>query len=406
MLDERLQRVGGVPLLVGLFVVYVATASMTVWQSVDTVDAAAGAHRMAVAGGPWVEDVAGVHFVRPGPDGHEVVDRLPLTMIPAVPAYLVHRAFGGGRATSVLDLAYWPAGITAGLLMTGAAAAMAALLADLGRHRARVSAGLFALGTGAWSVAADGMWSHTTAVPALVVGMVGLQRDRPWVAGLGFGLAVASRPHLAVVAAAGGLAWAWQRWRLEPATGERLRILSGLAVVGVLSLLGVAVLMLWNAVTSPDGSAQVLSGVYGNRGDALGAVGDAAVRDHLGNIALLLVSPIRGLLPYTPIALFVVPGLRSAWGQSSPWLRAAAVGGVAYIVLQGLVNAYTGGDAFFGNRLALEALAVWWPLLAVAGWVEWDRRPARRGPLVVAAGLSVCMHALGATVFHLGPPNL
>ena len=172
--------------------------------------------------------------------------------------------------------------------------------------------------------------------------------------------------------------------------------------VGVLSLAGVVFVMGWNQVTSPDGVPRLLTGIYTRRIDALEAVAGSTLLDDLGNVVLLLVSPLRGLLPYTPIALVVLPGVRRAVTDAPAWLRGVAVGGVGYVVVQGLVNSYTGGDAFFGARLALEALVVWWPLLVRAGWRAWDERPARRSLLVAAAAISVGLHALGATVFHLG----
>ena len=405
MPEVGLRRLHGGVLLCLLTLVYLVTATTSVWQSFDTMSSAAGAHAMAHHGGPWVEDIDEVFFTRPGPDGHTVVDRLPMTMLPAVPAYGVHRVLGGDVATSVLDLSYVPAAVTAALLMVLAAAGMfRLLLPEFGRERALVSAGIFALGTGAWSVAADAMWTHTAAMPALVLAMLGLARGRPVVAGLGFALAVATRPHLAVVAAAGGLAWAWQTWsRAEPSDrSERRRAVGGLVVIGVLSLAGVVFVMGWNQVTSPDGVPRLLTGIYTRRIDALEAVAGSTLLDDLGNVVLLLVSPLRGLLPYTPIALVVLPGVRRPVTDAPAWLRGVAVGGVGYVVVQGLVNSYTGGDAFFGARLALEALVVWWPLLVRAGWRAWDERPARRSLLVAAAAISVGLHALGATVFHLG----
>ncbi len=405
MPEFDLRRIHGGVLLGILMLVYVSTASFTVWQIWDTASSAAGAHAIAYRGGPWVEDIAEVEFTRPGPDGHVVVDRLPMSMLPAVPAYLVERALGRPAATSIVDLSYVPAAVTASLLMVLAAAGMfRLLLADLGRNRALVSAGLFAVGTGAWSVAADAMWTHTVAMPALILAMLGLARGRPVVAGAGFALAVATRPHLAVIAAAGGLAWAWQAWASADRAdvAARRRAIVGLLVIGGLSLTGVAFLMGWNRLTTPDGTAQVLSGVYTGRADALESLGGWSLLDDLGNISLLLVSPLRGILPYTPIALFVLPGVRRAIADAPTWLLGVGVGGFGYVVVQGLVNLYTGGDAFFGARLALEALVVWWPLLVTAGWREWDERPGRRGPLAMAAGVSVAMHALGATVFHLG----
>jgi hypothetical protein len=185
-------------------------------------------------------------------------------------------------------------------------------------------------------------------------------------AGLAFGAAVLTRPHLAFVAAALGLFLVVARRSIVPA----LKIGAG-------SLFGLGGLLWYNWWVW--GAAGV-SGGYGES-----AANKVLSQDYLSyfqNIAGAALDPTRGLLPYSPFLLLLIPGLREAWRYSPDWAKGASIGGIVYLLVQLKANRFSGGSGFVGYRYPLEALTAsavllfgsyrqWVEQRALARWLFW-----------------------------------
>jgi hypothetical protein len=78
------------------------------------------------------------------------------------------------------------------------------------------------------------------------------------------------------------------------------------------------------------------------------------------------LSPSRGLLILSPFLLMLIPGLRAGWRVAPDWVRASAVGGLGYLIMQLSGNRFTGGLGYFGYRVTMEPLVLCTPLLALA----------------------------------------
>ena len=85
------------------------------------------------------------------------------------------------------------------------------------------------------------------------------------------------------------------------------------------------------------------------------------------------ISPDRGLLVWTPLVVVLAPALVRSWRDLPDWSRALLVSGVLYLLLQGLLVRFSGGDQFYGYRTSLELLACATPALALSA--------ARMGPV-------------------------
>ncbi len=239
------------------------------------------------------------------------------------------------------------------------------------------------LGTGLWSVAADSLWQHGPAMLWIVTGTL-LSASHRWLAGLGFGAAVLTRPHTAVIAAANGLTQAWQRRSIRPAVE-----------IGVGSALGLAALIGFNALVFGSPS------ITGGYSDSFATNATSAeVSGFFRNIFLALVHPTRGLLVYSPFLILLIPGIPAAWRKAPAWVRGSALGGLIYLLVQLKANRYSGGDSFWGYRYPLEMLAAAAPLLLLS-YTEWvrGRSDLLRRVFVYLVVASVVLTAAGAVYF-------
>ncbi|MDF9715926.1 hypothetical protein INN71_16160 [Nocardioides sp. ChNu-153] len=384
-----------VALFVGLVLCYGATSDRS-GTSVDVASASLASWSIATTGDPWVEDVdlAGIGLERAGtddvadleqalfigeaPNGHRVPHRSPGVIAAGVPAYVVAAAVG------VDEFSFVPQALTAALLTASAMTLFFLLLAGpVGRPTAALATLVLALGTPLWSVAGSATWTHSVTV----VGIVGLawaaRREAWWLAGTFGGVAVWGRAHTALIVAAVGLGLAWSR------RSPRVALVIGGVSGGFL-----AAASIWTRWAY--GSWSPLGG-YRSRTVALGAGEDgwwATAVNHLGFWA----SPDRGLLVWTPLLLLLLPAVVRSWPRQPDWARWLALGGLGYLLVQGQLNVFHGGDAFWGYRLPLETLACVAPLyaLAVPDAGRWAR--AALAPVI---GLQVAAVSLGA-VFDLG----
>jgi hypothetical protein len=220
------------------------------------------------------------------------------------------------------------------------------------------------LATPMWATASDALWQHGPAAMWVALALYLVSRDKLMLSGLAFGMVVLTRPPLIVIAICVGLYVGWNR-----------RSLSSTARIAFGTLAGLAALLafnwwVWGTLT--------VSGGYGadfvNRTFSLNVVGYAE------NLFRALFDLNRGLFLYAPFLLLLIPGLRAAWRSGPDWARAAAVGGVLYLLLVYKANRFSGGDGFIGYRYPLEALTAAAVLLFASyrGWVS-------RRPLIVRA---------------------
>lgn len=305
-----------------------------------------------------------------------VTNRFAGTVLYAVPFY--------AAADVVVDgFSMWP-----GIVAASVSAALAVLfvwgaLLPQGRRVAWAAAAVFGFGTATWAVSADTQWSHGPAQAALAGALLALSRGRLGLAGLALGLALAVRPHLAVAALVIGV------W-LAVAARSWLPLLR----VGLGALPGGLILLSYNAWVHgrfwpTNGLERTAADV--SWGDSGGGVGLFALPE---NLLGTLASPGRGVLVVYPVLLVLAFFLPTAWRRATVAERAAAAGGVAYLLVQLTLNRYSGGWWYFGSRLTIETLTLSFPIL-VRAFTAVAPRPWRI-VAVVLLGWTVGTHALGA----------
>jgi hypothetical protein len=238
---------------------------------------------------------------------------------------------------------------------------------------------VLALATPTWTVSADGLWTHGPGQLWLLLAVLALSARKPTLAGLAFAAAVLTRPHLVLAAAAAGAYYAWR----ERSLSALVRCAGGTAV-------GVAGLLVYNHQVF--GSWSVLGGYDPSVMQPEGVGPALLVINVLGG----LFSPHRGILVLTPFLLVLAPGLRAAWAVAPTWVRAAALGGLAYGVAQLYLIRFIGGHGFYSYRTLIEPLTLAAPLLLLA-FREWTARtPARLAVFNATVVLTVFLHAFGA----------
>jgi alpha-1,2-mannosyltransferase len=169
------------------------------------------------------------------------------------------------------------------------------------------------------------------------------------------GIALWGRLHAALIVGALGLGVAIVRRRSAPAVRA-----------GLVSAAGLVLATLWThwmyGTWSPAGGYDAGGYVNAVAGGAGVEARAGSVVNHLG----LWVSPDRGLLIWTPVLLLLAPTVARSWTSLTDWSRWLLVGGVAYTLVQGQLNVFTGGDGFYGYRLTLEMLGCAAPAYALA----------------------------------------
>jgi hypothetical protein len=358
--------------------IYLLTAHWWTGQVNDAVAASWPAWQLAHAGTfdlaslkedlpniPWFAEV----------DGRIVANRMMGVILVAVPANVLLAGTGiGPEAVGAL---------TAAVLTAAAVANMAVALRKLtSPRRAVTGALLLGFGTSVWTVASAELWTHGPNAFWLTTGLVFLTRDRFVLAGLAMGPAIMTRPHMAVAIAVIGLGVSWAMRSVRPAVS--MGIPAGLSVAGLVT---------WNNWYYGQPS---LGGAYRSSLDLATRAPTEGSSDFLVNVAGATVSGWCGLFLYSPVALALLLVLRVGWSSAPSWVRAAFLGGLAYQVIQFRLNIFTGGGAFFGNRLIIELLVLSTPLVAV-GYARWSEgRPGRVAVTTTLAGMSVGIHAIGA----------
>jgi alpha-1,2-mannosyltransferase len=329
-----------------LFLVYAATISHGL-VSLDVWSANFGSWHLARTGNPWIEGLR-VPPLDHSPlrhewvletHGHTVIGRSPGVIAASVPAYLV---LGSASFSTV------PGGLSAAALSAGAATLLyLALLTRLPRRTALLCTITFALGTPVWSVGANGMWPHTITVFGICGMAWASATGRWWWTGVFGGITLWGRLHAAVVVAVLGLLVGLHRrsWTVVVRVGVGSTAFLVLISVWTRWMYGT-----WDPTASYDVST-FTGYAQENR---------FSVTNQLG----FWVSPDRGILVWTPVILLLLPALVRSWRDLPDWSRSLVWGGLAYTVLQGILNRFSGGDIFYGYRLGLEMLAALTPALA------------------------------------------
>jgi hypothetical protein len=336
---------------VPLLLVYVATMDRADFeQGVDAVGAALPAWRWAqfgdldlarFAGLPWIIEVG----------GRVVSNRPPGIAFVSVPAYwLLGRAEFSGSVPSML-----PASLTAAILSAGAVATLHVVFRRITTApRALGGALIFGLATSTWSISANELWAHGPAQFFLALALLAMAGNRLVAAGVAFGGALLVRPVTAIIAAVTGLTRGWQERSTHPVVAVAGGALAGLA------------LLLWYNAAVLD-SASVAPAGYGD--SFLERAQHQSVAAYVGDIAGMLLHPKYSVFVFSPFLLFTLPGVRAAWRGAEPWVRAAALGGLVYILVHLRLNRYWGG-AEFNYRYPLEMLVMVSPLLLLS-WQHW-----------------------------------
>jgi alpha-1,2-mannosyltransferase len=272
--------------------------------------------------------------------GHDVIGRSPGAVALAVPLYWV---LGGPWAPT--------AGALTAALLTAVTVVLLhrALLTQVSARLALVGALAVAFTTPVWTVAADGMWPHTVTILGIAGMAWAAATDRWWLAGVFGGIVLWGRLHAALLVAVAGLFLGWQR------RDARIPL-----KVGLVSALFLALQCCWTrwAYDSWNPMASYDTGPFQDFASRHGI--------DLLNHAGMWISPDRGLLVWTPVLLVLIPHAIRHWRSLPDWSRALAWGGVAYTLLQGTLNRFSGGDAFFGYRISLELLVSLAPALTIA----------------------------------------
>ncbi|TQK70599.1 hypothetical protein [Nocardioides sp. SLBN-35] len=357
----------------------------------DVWSADLGAWRLATSGTPWVDGVSpdqlpawpGVDDVDSdalwtviNPDnGHRVVARSPGAILAGVPAYAIAGWFDTDRSGRFSDV---PGSLSASALvaLTAALLLLAASRLVPGPVAVACTAAL-AAGTPLWSIAGNDLWPHTVGVLGIAGMAAAAARERWWLAGILGGVALVGRLHLAVVVAVLGVGVALAR--RQPGIAVRIAV-GSLPFVLLSSVWGHWLYGSWSPTAGYAASS--LSAWPASR----------SWPERAADVAGILVSPGVGVLVWTPCLLVLLPLLRGAWREAPDWVRALAVGGAVYLLIQVYLNPFQGGTGFWGYRLPLETLCACFPLLALAA-----ARLGRRGRTAAAVlvGLQVGLLAIG-----------
>lgn len=341
-----------------------------------------------------------------GPDHFNVAnqlvdtDRGPVSKYPPGAALLAAPAYSVVRSLDVVTIGYpanvdgtsvertdtiplpevWPGSVVAAVATAGAMALLTVLMVPWTGPAWAVTVGLVTgLGTSLWSVAADALWQHGPAALWLTAGLVLFRQER-WLAGsAAFGLAVLTRPQTAVIVAVVGIWMALDRksvWVLIKA--------------GVPAGLGALAYVLYNRWLFQDVIVYQAGGYW---------VDAAVSRTWWSSIEAYLrafVDPGRGVLVWSPIVAVALLGVHLGWRAAPALVRAAAVAGLLYLIVQVRGNGYSGGEGFQWYRYQLEALVTSAPLLGIAIRELWNRRDRLRPFVAATAGYSVLVHAYAA----------
>lgn len=293
----------------------------------------------------------------------------------ALPALAVVKPFASGFEEDATVL--WQVGkLVAAASVAGSAVFLfLAALPHLSLYAALALALIYGLCTCAWTVSSQILVQHGPAELFLAMGTAFLlkkTKSSDLIAGLAYSAAVACRPTCFLAFAAVAL------WLTFKDRRQLLRLCLGALPLGLL-----LVLYSWHTFGDPWAPGQLL---VGSR-VAMGKTGSADLwqTPFFVGAAGLLVSPARGLLIYSPIALVALWGMGRVW-RDRAWsdFRPLTLAALALFLPATKRFDWWGGWCY-GYRLIMDAvtllafLAI--PVVAVVA--------AKRWRLIVVRGLAV-----------------
>lgn len=363
-----------------LFAIYLATARTELPYHIDAATNVFTAWTIGTSGSPVLHDYAeladpqhkGVFAWVVSSEQGPVSQYPPGTALLAAPLYAIwsdahpvslsaENAPPGTRVTVPIPN-LWPAAIVASLTTAAALGLVALTLLETGGsgRMAVVTAIVGGLGTSAWTVASHQLWQHGPNMLWLSLGVYLGARNRWLGAGFAFSALALTRPPVILVGAVLGVMLLIQRRWLAA-----VKLLVGV-VPGAIGLLA------YNAWLF---GAPSVSGGYGPAYAENATAGDPM--GFLSNIGSAFLDTDYGLFVWSP---FVAVGLLGAvtWKTRIPdWSLAAAIGGLAYLVLQLRLNRASGGSGFSYYRYPLETITAAASVLAIGAWRLWNHRTGR-----------------------------
>lgn len=351
----------GILLYVAIFVPYAATVSSDVVNT-DVAANSLTAWQIAHTGKPWMDGLdltekGEVSHYGVGRDGHDVTTRTPGQIWAAVPFYL------GSTPRQEELTSFTRSGLAAAALTAGAVVLMWRAIGQVNASPPTRwgATGLLAFATPMWSVSGNALWTHPVTVLGISAAALAAARERWWLVGGGFALAMTARIHVAIIAALVGLGVAYvkRRWRI-------------VVEVAAPTLLCIGLLSLWSQYVFGSWDPR---GAYSNHDMSSLVPGVSQGPGYLENLAGFLISPEKGLIVWTPLLVLLLPSVFRGFRAAPPWTRWFAIGGVAFGLAQVGVNVFHGGDAFYGYRLGLETLVSVFPLYVACarfagGWAQ------------------------------------
>jgi alpha-1,2-mannosyltransferase len=330
-------------------------------------------------GNPWLDEEGTVPGLEGDPEagvwvmqaenGHTVVRRFPGVIAIGLPAYWIAQAD---------EMTVIPGAITAALACAlGITMLFLALRTRLSQRTSALACGVLAFGTPVWTIAADSVWPHTVSVLGLGGMAWAASKQRWWLVGVFGGVTLWGRLHAAIIVAVVGLLLGL--WRRSP----RITV-----VIGTISLTFMGLVCAWTRWWT--GSWNPLSS-YGSDVLGLSQTGSTSFTSEL----VLLVSPDRGILVWTPILLLLTPALVRGWKEVPDWAKAMFWGGLVYTVFQAWIARAVGGDSFYGYRHGIEFVVAATPAYAMT--VHRLGSTARKWVTPVVT-LQICAMFVGAVI--------
>jgi hypothetical protein len=312
----------------------------------------------------------------------------------ALPVFAAAKLFAS-PLSGHLSLLWHMGKLVAAALVAGSALFLfLAAAAHVSRGAAFLLAAAYGLGTCVWSTSSQALWQHGPCEFFLAMGAFYLlrkqRRHADALSGLALGLAVFCRPTVALVVLS-VLLWL--------AFGDRRRLLR--FVLGGLPVAVVALVYAQVAFGNPFTFGQLANGVIAQ--SKTGNPGLWQTPLYLG-AAGLLASPARGLLVYSPIALFALWGMGRAF-RDPEWreLRPLALGAAALFVLSAKWFDWWGGWCFGYRPIVDTAILLAFLALPVVERVR--SGPFLKTSFAVLLVWSVGVQVIGAFAYDVGGWN-
>ena len=188
-----------------------------------------------------------------------------------------------------------------------------------------------AFGTSLWSTSSQGLYSHAPAALTTAWALCAMAYDRQTLAGVALGLAVWSRPVLAIAIPIAVACCVWNGQLRRPLARAMIGLLPVLSIAAVYNLRFLGHL----AGGAPD-RTRFWMATLGKDSLFSGSIGEG--------LAGLLVSPSRGLFVYSPIVLLGLVGAVASWR------RRYAPGMCASLIVVGVTVAYANFVVWWGGH--------------------------------------------------------